>query len=127
MLNHSQRFREQPVKISVPYYKYFLRKVHYIHTILTLQDRAVRSPLISLTYRLHKPMDYISNFPETGHKILKFYLGKSESRGRKEDISTPVQLAKLIAGKSKQPRSGHLLVLCLCNRVIEGVREVTNR
>ena len=26
MLNHSQSFREQPVKISVPYYKYFLRK-----------------------------------------------------------------------------------------------------
>ena len=26
VLNHSQSFREQPVKISVPYYKYFLRK-----------------------------------------------------------------------------------------------------
>ena len=26
MLNHSQRFREQPVKIPVPYYKYLLRK-----------------------------------------------------------------------------------------------------
>ena len=26
VLNHSQSFREQSVKISVPYYKYFLRK-----------------------------------------------------------------------------------------------------
>ena len=26
VLNHSQSFREQPVKISVAYYKYFLRK-----------------------------------------------------------------------------------------------------
>ena len=26
VLNHSQSFREQPVQISVPYYKYFLRK-----------------------------------------------------------------------------------------------------
>ena len=26
VLNHNQSFREQPVKISVPYYKYFLRK-----------------------------------------------------------------------------------------------------
>ena len=26
VLNHSQSFREQPVKSSVPYYKYFLRK-----------------------------------------------------------------------------------------------------
>ena len=25
VLNHSQSFREQPVKISDPYYKYFLR------------------------------------------------------------------------------------------------------
>ena len=38
MLNHSQSFREQPVKISVPYYKYFLKKVHYISTILTFLD-----------------------------------------------------------------------------------------
>ena len=27
VLNHSQSFREQPVKISVPYCKYFLRKI----------------------------------------------------------------------------------------------------
>ena len=26
VLNHSQSFREQPVKISVPYYKYFQKK-----------------------------------------------------------------------------------------------------
>ena len=26
VLNHSQSFREQPVQISVPYYKYFIRK-----------------------------------------------------------------------------------------------------
>ena len=35
MLNHSQSFREQPVKISVSYYKYFLRKTalhkHYFN------------------------------------------------------------------------------------------------
>ena len=35
VLNHSQSFREQPVKISVPYYKYLLRKSalhkHYIN------------------------------------------------------------------------------------------------
>ena len=35
VLNHSQSFLEQPVKISVPYYKYFLRKSalhkHYIN------------------------------------------------------------------------------------------------
>ena len=37
-----------------------------------------------------------------------------------------VQLAKWIAGQREQPRSGHLLVLSLCGRVNEGVREVTN-
>ena len=42
-------------------------------------------------------------------------------------LFTSVQSAKWIAGKRKQPRSGHLLVLCLCGRVIEGMREVTNR
>ena len=26
VLNHSQSFHKQPVKISVPYFKYFLRK-----------------------------------------------------------------------------------------------------
>ena len=26
VLNHSQSFREQPVKFSVPYYKYLVRK-----------------------------------------------------------------------------------------------------
>ena len=30
-----------------------------------------------------------------------------------------VQLAKWIAGKHKQPRTSHLLVLALCGRVIE--------
>ena len=39
----------------------------------------------------------------------------------------PVQSAKWIDGKRKQPRPGHLLMLSLCGRVIEGVREVTNR
>ena len=38
-----------------------------------------------------------------------------------------VQLAKWIAEKRKQLRSGHLLVLFLCARMIEGKREVTNR
>ena len=38
-----------------------------------------------------------------------------------------VHLAKSIAGTRKQPRSGHFLVLSLCGRVIEGVRDVTNR
>ena len=37
------------------------------------------------------------------------------------------ELAKWIAGKPKQPRSGHFLVLSLCGRVIERVREITNR
>ena len=37
-----------------------------------------------------------------------------------------VSLAKWIAEKRKQPRSGLLLVLFLCGRVIKGVREVTN-
>ena len=60
----------------------------------------------------------------------------SESRGnivekakwslwlRKQDVY--VRLAKWLAEKRKQPRSGHLLVLSLCSRVIEGMREVTN-
>ena len=43
------------------------------------------------------------------------------------DGNTRVQLAKWFAGKRKQPRPGHLLMLSLCGRVIEGVREVTNR
>ena len=59
----------------------------------------------------------------------------SESRGntvekakwslwlRKQE--TDVRLAKWIAEKLKQPRSGHLLVLF--GRVIEGKMEVTNR
>ena len=43
-------------------------------------------------------------------------------------VSKPnVQLAKWITGKRKQPRPGHLLVLSLCGRVIEGVMEITNR
>ena len=37
-----------------------------------------------------------------------------------------VQLAKCIVGKRKQPRSGHLLLLSLFGRVIEGMREDTN-
>ena len=37
-----------------------------------------------------------------------------------------VRLAEWITEKRKQPRSGHLLVLVLCGRVIEGKREVTN-
>ena len=35
-----------------------------------------------------------------------------------------VQSAKWIAGKRKQPQPGHLLMLSLCGRVIEGVRDV---
>ena len=38
-----------------------------------------------------------------------------------------VQLAKWLAVKRKQPLSGHLLVLSLCGRAIEGVKEVNNR
>ena len=38
-----------------------------------------------------------------------------------------VRLAKWIVEKRKQPRSGHLLVLFVCVRVIEGKEEVTNR
>ena len=38
-----------------------------------------------------------------------------------------VKSAKVIAEKRKQPLSGHLLMLSLCGRVIERVREVTNR
>ena len=61
----------------------------------------------------------------------------SESRGnavekakwslwlRKQEVD--VRLAKWMAEKRKQPRSGHLLVLFLCGQVIEGKREVTNR
>ena len=61
----------------------------------------------------------------------------SESRGntiekakgslwlRKQEVD--VRLAKLIAEKRKQSRSSHLFVLFLCGRVIEGVREITNR
>ena len=30
VLNHSQSFREQPVKISVPYYKYCVTKIYVI-------------------------------------------------------------------------------------------------
>ena len=40
---------------------------------------------------------------------------------------TEVQLAKWLAGKREQLRSGHLLALSLCARVIERMREVTNR
>ena len=46
---------------------------------------------------------------------------------RRQPLSTSVQLAKWIAGKRKQQRSGHLLVLFLCGWVIEPVSEVTNR
>ena len=42
-------------------------------------------------------------------------------------MNVRVQLAKLIAGIHKQPRPDHLLMLCLCGRVIQGVGEVTNR
>ena len=61
----------------------------------------------------------------------------SESRGnsvekakwslwlRKKEVDE--RLAKWIAEKRKQPRSGYLYVLNLCGRVIEGKREVTNR
>ena len=38
-----------------------------------------------------------------------------------------VRLVKWIAEKRKQSRSGHLVVLFLCSRVIEGKREVTIR
>ena len=44
---------------------------------------------------------------------------------RKQEVD--VELAKWIAEKHKQPRSGHLLVLFLCGRAIEGKKEVTNR
>ena len=43
---------------------------------------------------------------------------------RKQEVD--LQLAKWIVGKRKQPRSGHLLVLSLFGRVIEGMSEVTN-
>ena len=43
---------------------------------------------------------------------------------RKQEVD--VELAKWIAEKRKQPRSGHLLLLLLCGRMIEGKREVTN-
>ena len=43
---------------------------------------------------------------------------------RKQEVD--VRLEKWIAEKRKQLSSGHLLVLFLCGRVIEGKREVTN-
>ena len=45
-------------------------------------------------------------------------------RIRKQEVD--VQLAKWIVGKRKQSRSGHLLLLYLCGRVIKGMREDTN-
>ena len=55
--------------------------------------------------------------------IVDSYIIKDRCLHRSEKV----QLAKWITGKRKQPRLGHLLVLSLCARVIEGVREVTNR
>ena len=62
---------------------------------------------------------------------------KSENRGstvekanwslRLHKQEVDVRLAKWRAENRKQPRSGHLLVLFLCGRVIEGKREVSNR
>ena len=44
---------------------------------------------------------------------------------RKQEVD--VRLVKWIAEKRQQSRSGHLLVMFLCGRMIEGKREVNNR
>ena len=65
---------------------------------------------------------------------LQIYIYKdSKSNKKKEKWSlwlrkqvVNVGLAKLFAEKRKQPHSGHMLMLFLCDRVIEAKREVTN-
>ena len=55
------------------------------------------------------------------------YAYRSTPKQNGSRLGRLVRLAKWIAEKRKQQRSGHLLMLFLCGRVIEGKREVTNR